>query len=277
MRKCEVPGCERKHEAKGKCMLHYLRFKRHQTYVARPIIKCAIPGCTDKHYGRGYCQKHYKKIVFKQAEYQKRRYSGLMSSHQKKCLLDNCKSVTYAKGLCRNHYNLQRNAGRLFCIKHDGVHTLHLHLCKTCNTPFFQPSKTAMFCSRKCFGEAKRGGNNWNWKGGVAEYPDHSILKKLRLQKLLEANFVCHFCGGEATETHHLDKDKSHQVLENLIAVCHKCHMGNFHRQKHKSSYRDKYGLTLSEIQSRCGMHYGKIKYFEGLGKLEEILTKENS
>jgi len=75
-----------------------------------------------------------------------------------------------------------------------------------------------------------KGKNNINWKGGVAEYPDHYEMKKLRLEVLEEANYTCGICGGKATEIHHIDKTKTNHVKENFLAVCRRCHIVQFHR-----------------------------------------------
>ncbi|MFA5323920.1 MAG: hypothetical protein WC373_14710 [Smithella sp.] len=74
------------------------------------------------------------------------------------------------------------------------------------------------------------GSDHWSWRGGVFEYPNHSLMKRLRLVKLESVNYVCEKCGGVATEVHHKDKNKAHHEVGNFVAVCHKCHIGCFHR-----------------------------------------------
>jgi len=74
-----------------------------------------------------------------------------------------------------------------------------------------------------------KGDKNANWKGGKFEYPNHSEMKRARLKKLKQVNYVCKICRGKATEVHHLDKTKTNHTLPNLIAVCHRCHKAYFH------------------------------------------------
>src|SRR4030042_2116007 len=59
-----------------------------------------------------------------------------------------------------------------------------------------------------------------NWKGG----------KNIEYRKLLSRNKikpVCKLCGCQDKRilaVHHLDKDRKHNSIENLIWLCHNCH-----------------------------------------------------
>jgi len=57
-KKCEVPGCEKPHRAKGKCRKHYERIAEADRNKAK---SCSVPGCTGKHLAGGYCSGHYKR------------------------------------------------------------------------------------------------------------------------------------------------------------------------------------------------------------------------
>lgn len=57
------------------------------------------------------------------------------------------------------------------------------------------------------------------------EYENHYEMKVNRLKVLQQSQFICNYCGGKATEVHHLDGSKDNHSLENLIPTCHKCHM----------------------------------------------------
>ena len=70
MRKCRVPGCERKHYGNGLCSLHYQRKKRGYPIDA-PIRtmrkapsdgKCTHPGCEKPYEGNGYCAMHRARL-----------------------------------------------------------------------------------------------------------------------------------------------------------------------------------------------------------------------
>jgi ribosomal protein S27AE len=74
-------------------------------------------------------------------------------------------------------------------------------------------------------------------------------MKKVRLEKLKEQNYRCEICGNPAKEIHHLDRTKTNHTKENIIVVCHKCHMKEFHSgiphgKRHKyPTWRDKVGI----------------------------------
>jgi len=73
-------------------------------------------------------------------------------------------------------------------------------------------------------GLAKMGEKNPNWKGGIADYPNHTLMKKMRIQILKETNNKCRRCDQEAHEIHHVDFSKDNHKRENLIPLCYKCH-----------------------------------------------------
>lgn len=93
---------------------------------------------------------------------------------------------------------------------------------------------------------APYGERNGNWNGGTSEYPNHSLMKKIRLEVLKEANYICHFCGGIADKIHHLDKSKNNHSKENLVASCCKCN-AKF-RKPSTSKYKKLYGHTAKEL-----------------------------
>ncbi len=113
-----------------------------------------------------------------------------------------------------------------------------------------------------------KGEKNCNWNGGVSEYKDHYLMKRLRLEKLRSVNYKCELCGGAANEVHHKDRDKSHHDLNNFLALCRKCHVG-LHRDQlgRPRLYGDR---TLQEMADLCGVGLATIhKYFRHPDKLE--------
>lgn len=104
-----------------------------------------------------------------------------------------------------------------------------------------------------------KGSDNFNWRGGVAEYPNHSQMKRVRLKKLKQANYTCQECGGKATEIHHKDKTKILHTIDNLVALCHKCHLTVYHPEIFKKLKRPPkyYGkFTVAEIAAeiKCSL-----------------------
>jgi 5-methylcytosine-specific restriction endonuclease McrA len=67
MRKCSVPGCGRKHLAKGFCNTHYTRVKKHPLSPnLTPLLlpwpkKCSVLGCNRKYCNKGFCRTHLKR------------------------------------------------------------------------------------------------------------------------------------------------------------------------------------------------------------------------
>ena len=96
-----------------------------------------------------------------------------------------------------------------------------------------------------------KGKNNPNWKGGIAEYPNHSLMKKNRLIKLKQTAGKCEICGRktEKMNIHHLDGSKSNHSLDNLILLCRNCHCRLHRGRKAKTSiWIRRYGATAKEL-----------------------------
>ena len=66
-------------------------------------------------------------------------------------------------------------------------------------------------------------------------YIDHYTMKQNRLKVLRKNNYRCAICGSEATEVHHQDNSYSNHDIDNLLPVCHKCHM-QLHAQSRNSN-----------------------------------------
>ncbi len=60
-RKCEYPGCDRKHSSHGYCEMHDRRLQKHGSLELLPRIgkPCLVEGCQRKHVAKGLCGMHY--------------------------------------------------------------------------------------------------------------------------------------------------------------------------------------------------------------------------
>jgi hypothetical protein len=61
MRRCSVPGCGRKHMAKGYCTGHYNRIVTKTTNPDAPMPhkrQCRFPDCPNEIEGYGFCEYH---------------------------------------------------------------------------------------------------------------------------------------------------------------------------------------------------------------------------
>lgn len=192
------------------------------------------------------------------------------------CDVPGCEKPFYAKGLCQKHHASKRHKGFLaskinikpvcsiegceeestvkgFCNFH---YTRHLN-----GTPFDRP--------KGLIGEL-----NPNWNGGVAQYPNHSQMKRIRKVVLEEAEYICHYCGDKANEVHHKDLSKDNHSRDNLVACCHSC---NLKRRKPDdqctSKYKRIYGKTQKKIAKELGCSASLISIWHKKGKLKSKLT----
>ena len=99
------------------------------------------------------------------------------------------------------------------------------------------------------------GERNPNWNGGTAEYPNHSLMKRRRKERLEMDNYVCFRCGGKATLVHHLDGGKTDHSLSNLASSCRVCHISGLHvgRKNKISRFRNITGYSLQELSDLTG------------------------
>jgi len=108
---------------------------------------------------------------------------------------------------------------------------------------------------RKSLSESHKGVKNFRWNNGASEYKNHSELKRNRIKALKRDEHKCKFCNKKATETHHKDETKENHDIDNLISVCHKCHINQFHKHKKTTSkYRRLYGMSLQEMSNKANL-----------------------
>ena len=120
------------------------------------------------------------------------------------------------------------------------------------------------------------GKNNNRWNDGASEYPNHTQLKRNRLEKLKQSGNKCEACGEDAFCVHHLDGSVDNHDLDNLAVLCRKCHSilhagineKNFSVRPKTSKYIRKYGMTLREMVERFG---GTINTWYSLHKKGEL------
>lgn len=168
-----------------------------KNHIKRIKRFCMISSCNREYYAKGYCRLHYARLL------QTGSVEKSSSSNQGKiCRAPDCYEPARIKGLCPLHYALW--------------------------------AKYRSFVKRK---NGAKGAKNGNWRGGVAEYPNHCLLKKNRLIRLAEEDYRCEICGGKADSVFHKDCSKSNHSLENLLVACRSCGLRNARRQKHTSEY----------------------------------------
>ncbi len=55
-------------------------------------------------------------------------------------------------------------------------------------------------------------------------YPKQLVLSRNRLVVLNREDYTCSLCGGDADSIHHIDSSKDNHDVDNLLAICNKCH-----------------------------------------------------
>ena len=169
--------------------------------------KCLVEGCERLSYAKGYCRKHHT-LFLRRGEI---KYSN---SYGRKCVVDSCQEeATPRTNYCKFHSERKRNG-----------------------TPLDLPLGTTL-----------RGERNPRWNGGTSHYPNHYLMKKVRLEVLKEANYICWNCGKPADRIHHLDKSTDNHSKENLRASCAKCNMK--FQKPHQSKFKKLYGKTFLELR----------------------------
>jgi 5-methylcytosine-specific restriction endonuclease McrA len=92
--------------------------------------------------------------------------------------------------------------------------------------------------------EIYEGENNPNWQGGTSFEPYTSDWTKELREKVRDRdNHTCQLCHktekelNETLNVHHIDYDKEHSVMENLISLCQKCHSRTNGNRKFWTNY----------------------------------------
>jgi len=113
------------------------------------------------------------------------------------------------------------------------------------------------------------GARNVNWKGGIFQYPNHALMKRNRLLKLKECNYICQQCfKNRATEIHHKDFSKDNHSLDNLIPMCRPCHGLN-----RSNSLIKIYGRSMKQIQQELNIPLSAVYTLHYRSKLKKILN----
>lgn len=174
---------------------------------------CIIDGCNRERRRKEYCYKHSYA------------YHDKRSTNSKVCTLEGCGLKHYAKGYCHYHYIFFKRT--------------HATPCKVvgCGKKAKKGNIYCYFHRLKIekglpFENDRKGKNNKNWKGGVSNYPNHHVMKKIRKERLSQTNGRCEDCGVAAKKLHmhHIDFSKNNHTPENLKLLCPCCHK-KYHRK----------------------------------------------
>ncbi|QPO16702.1 hypothetical protein SEA_KASHFLOW_94 [Mycobacterium phage KashFlow] len=68
MRTCTIPGCEKKHHARGFCVMHYGRWTRSSdeprgNYRRSHRPDCKLEWCNGRFYAKDLCRFHHQRLL----------------------------------------------------------------------------------------------------------------------------------------------------------------------------------------------------------------------
>jgi hypothetical protein len=190
------------------------------------------------------CGKPYQCSPYqvKTTKYCSRRCNGLASGNHERTNFTRpcwyCGKPFYAK----LYEDVSHPAGqRRYCSRACRAHSMHIDLlCVQCGEPFTVPAHLGpkrRLCSRRCMGAyisaTRRGGQHWNWHGGVTAPYYGSDWKSQRELCRARDGYSCRVCGihrdtigSEHMDVHHCEPWRvSHDnALGNLVMLCDPCH-----------------------------------------------------
>jgi hypothetical protein len=134
--------------------------------------------------------------------------------------------------------------------------------------------------------ERMTGENNPRWKGGSAEYPNHSEFKRARINVLKREKGKCEICGDAAKLVHHIDENKGNHIEENLAALCYSCHSalhfidigksnGRGEGTRPTSKYHNIYGIGINKIAEIFGVTVNAVYYWVNNPQKKEWLEAQ--
>lgn len=125
--------------------------------------------------------------------------------------------------------------------KPKGQRIFHWLTCLQCKRVFDDPNDGRVrlsgmsFCSLECCNLHRNGENNPSWRGGHSGYYGKS-WRRLRREARQRDHYTCQRCqkvmvAGKMPDVHHIqpvstfDDPEEANFLENMISLCHPCHM----------------------------------------------------
>jgi len=152
------------------------------------------------------------------------------------------KDTTYECEICGSEFEAEntKNANR-FCSR-ECFYTWETRddlneVCNICGDEFRrQNHHKGEYCSKECQGRAQRKEGNPNWSGGYKNYYGENWYEQRR-KVWRRDQYRCQKCGksereiGQKPDAHHIkrfklfDEPKEANDTENLISLCHECHM----------------------------------------------------
>lgn len=117
---CSIDSCGRAVQAKGLCVTHYARMRRHGSPNTPPrekAVGCSVSGCDGAHRAKGLCFKHYRRAkthgdpLTVLTRKRVRPWDGSDLRAFELCMIEGCGRAHEARGLCSAHLGRFRRHG----------------------------------------------------------------------------------------------------------------------------------------------------------------------
>lgn len=144
---CCIDGCNKPHQARGWCRMHYSRWRRHgdPLYVLRQRAEgnCAVERCHKTAVARGWCKAHWQKW---------RKYGDPTASVPTKeiasCSTPDCTNRARARGLCHRCYVRWRRSTQRAASENNRT-------CRSCGIEVTDGPARSRYCSTDCRNKAR--------------------------------------------------------------------------------------------------------------------------
>lgn len=161
----------------------------------------------------------------------------------------NTKCVICGKAVYKRPIEIERNKGRVFCsMSCYGISCRREKPCIICGKPILAGANKKT-CSRSCANTQRIG----------IKYKQNSLRDKVKSQREIKIRLLenrgggCERCGYskiEILQTHHKDRDRSNNELDNLELICPNCHYEEHYLEK----------SWLRNLSNQVGSHSGQLR-----------------
>lgn len=242
---CDVPGCERVHEARGYCRAHYRRWQATGSPGPAEIQKksplpsdglCIVIVCEHPARTRGYCNGHYARFRLTGDAGTATLKTQAPRGSNTICTVEGCARDARCRGLCIGHYSRRRKTGNVGAAELREQSPAGIYTTCTVNG-CDRPHKARGYC----------GAHLLRWrKGGDPGAPE----VRPRRDPSARDERGRKFCTGGEHWTPEGGFHRDSRTVDGFNGHCRRC-------QRDKVLRRT-YGITLDEYEAMAAAQGGK-------------------